>query len=79
MFQFGRFSVAPFFFSQKARRERQLDVDSHERAGIGGVRNGLFTGGGRRPPMQRGVDWDKGQRCLKQGESRFLAIRPMEA
>lgn len=44
-FRFGRFSVSLFVLSQKAGSECQLDVDSNDRVGVGGVRAGFLTGG----------------------------------
>lgn len=65
MFRFGRISVAPFFLSQKAGRECQLNVDSHERVGIGGVRAGVLTGGGQKTANAAGSRLGQGPTLLE--------------
>lgn len=60
MFQFGRISVAPFFLSQKAGRECQLNVDSHERARF-------LSGGGQKTANAAGSRLGQGPTLLETG------------
>lgn len=55
------------FLSQKAGRECQLNVDSRERAGIGGVRAGFLTGGGQKTANAAGSRLGQGPTLLETG------------
>lgn len=65
--QFGRFSVTPFFLSQKAGSKCQLNVDRHERTEIGGVRAVFLTGGGQKTANAAGSQLGQGPTLLETG------------
>lgn len=60
LFQFGSISVAPFFLSQKAGRECQLNVGSHERASF-------LSGGGQKTANAAGSRLGQGPTLLETG------------